>query len=288
MAEYIADKIKDEYKYWQKGDLIFISSPTGSGKTIFCLEVLLKYAAELNRNILYLVNRKILKGQLNTIISELSLQYRTSITIQTYQEMEHNILNFQYDKPKVASLENFDYVICDECHYFLTDSNFNTNTSISYRKIIDCSRENITVFLSATVAEIKNYIKQDIIVRDKMHSYFYSIPDGVSYRMGLYRDDQVKEYTLEKNYDYIIPHIRERKEDICDIVTQKEEKWLIFVDNIEYGNKLKQEIQLKFEEEKAKEQNTKETKKVVMLDSNYKNLEEASLEVEHISEKNCS
>lgn len=34
---FIADSIGTEYKKWRAGDTIFISSPTGSGKTTFVL-----------------------------------------------------------------------------------------------------------------------------------------------------------------------------------------------------------------------------------------------------------
>lgn len=56
--QYISDKIGDGYKTWEEGGMIFISSPTGSGKTFFILETLLPYARQQNKTILYLVNRK--------------------------------------------------------------------------------------------------------------------------------------------------------------------------------------------------------------------------------------
>ena len=59
--EYIAEKIGDNYQEWKNGDVVFISSPTGSGKTTFILKKLLPYLAEKGQRILYLVNRKALK-----------------------------------------------------------------------------------------------------------------------------------------------------------------------------------------------------------------------------------
>lgn len=54
---------------------MFITAPTGSGKTYFILNTLLPYARERNWNILYLVNRKILKEQLEEDVKEIDNQY---------------------------------------------------------------------------------------------------------------------------------------------------------------------------------------------------------------------
>lgn len=35
---YIVHSIGDDYKKWAEGDIIFISAPTGSGKTTFILK----------------------------------------------------------------------------------------------------------------------------------------------------------------------------------------------------------------------------------------------------------
>lgn len=94
MPEYISGTINEEYKTWERGELVFISSPTGSGKTIFCLETLLKYAAECNMRILYLVNRRILKEQLESEISKLEQKYRFAIDIELYQTLENQTSNF--------------------------------------------------------------------------------------------------------------------------------------------------------------------------------------------------
>ena len=65
---FIADSIGKGYKEWKfgdeegvvKGDNIFISSPTGRGKTSFIIREFLPYLAEQGKSLLYLVNRTIL------------------------------------------------------------------------------------------------------------------------------------------------------------------------------------------------------------------------------------
>lgn len=46
--KYVSDIIGDEYKKWDKGDIVFIKTPTGSGKTTFILDTLLEYAVSAN------------------------------------------------------------------------------------------------------------------------------------------------------------------------------------------------------------------------------------------------
>lgn len=43
---FLGDSIGEKYKEWKAGDCIFISAPTGSGKTTFILKTLLSYLAK--------------------------------------------------------------------------------------------------------------------------------------------------------------------------------------------------------------------------------------------------
>ena len=159
--EKVADLIGDEYEKWgarervpfdneetawiENEKCIFISSPTGSGKTYFILKVLLPYVLKKRQKLLYLVNRKILKGQIESeLFSSLSYEekdkIRDGIKIETYQTIEFELYKREDDKeeerrPKYTLKEysDYQYVVCDECHYFLADSNFNMNTIFSFR-----------------------------------------------------------------------------------------------------------------------------------------------------------
>ena len=57
--------------------------------------------------------------------------------------------------------ENHDYVVCDECHYFLTDSNYNTSTGVSFRWIQEMFAHKIRIFMSATIDEIEDIINKN-------------------------------------------------------------------------------------------------------------------------------
>ena len=143
--ETLTQIIGDEYKEWRPGNRIYITTPTGSGKTYFVLHVLLKHAVETNKRILCLVNRRALKAQVERDIESASRELRNvdyslepekQIDVCTYQQIE-NGKTFQLFREMLingspARFPYYDYVVFDEFHYFLTDANYNTNTAFSF------------------------------------------------------------------------------------------------------------------------------------------------------------
>ena len=96
--ETLTQIIGNEYEEWRPGNRIYITTPTGSGKTYFVLHVLLKYAVETNKRILYLVNRRALKAQVEKDIEATSKEMRKidyylepekQIEVCTYQQIEN-------------------------------------------------------------------------------------------------------------------------------------------------------------------------------------------------------
>ena len=75
--KWVSERIGEEYKKWESGSMVFIASPTGSGKTQFILKTLLPYFSKENKKILYLVNRRILKKQMEEDISKLPDEQRS-------------------------------------------------------------------------------------------------------------------------------------------------------------------------------------------------------------------
>ena len=93
ISMFIGDSIGETYKEWMPGATVFISSQTGSGKTTFVLRQLLPYVAEQNKRILYLVNRRILKEQMERDILTLPPELAAHITVEVYQTIENKSLN---------------------------------------------------------------------------------------------------------------------------------------------------------------------------------------------------
>ena len=62
--KYLVDIIREAYRGWEAGDVIFITAPTGTGKTHFIFYTLLEHIIRNKKRLLYLVNRRVLKTQL--------------------------------------------------------------------------------------------------------------------------------------------------------------------------------------------------------------------------------
>ena len=128
---YLADQIKDEYEKWTEEQTIMISAPTGAGKTYFVLHVLLPYAMKNGKKILYLTNRTILKEQLEEeakwVFYENANKCSANNTIDSYIEI---VMYQTLEAGRYYEKNHIDYIIADECHYFLTDSFFNSKTRV--------------------------------------------------------------------------------------------------------------------------------------------------------------
>lgn len=161
---WLSDIIADDYKEWDNTKIIF-DAGTGSGKTYFILNVLAAYAAEYNKTILYLCNRKPLHQKLLSITAE-----HDNITVILYHTLQSLIR-------KGECIEHFDYVISDECHFLLSDSTFNEYTDLAYHYLMN-QKDNVTVFMSATAGVFFNdLINQNIVSAD----HVYSVPKRYDY-----------------------------------------------------------------------------------------------------------
>ena len=195
----ITELIKiEDVRAWSKGDTIMISAPTGTGKSYFIKNIIYLVAAERKKKILFLVHRKRCKQQ---FFDELKKSNKLDvIDVVTYQTIE---------KRKDFDLSKYEYIVCDEFHYFTSDSNFNYKTDISLEKILNTN--SIKIFMSATGKLMNAYIKN----RKKVKTIDYKIDDDFDWmKLHFYNKDK----TLEV---------------VIDEVLEKEEKILIFIDNAE-------------------------------------------------------
>lgn len=255
----ITEKIGEDYTRWKQKDVVLIKAPTGSGKSYFILHTLLykiiddfynydKYPITIttryqsdknfmcngNIKMLYLVNRKILKDQLEEELYKLEIEWSNNfngmpftlsnfIDIETYQSIEKILKNNKIPNYLPNYLAQYYYVVYDECHYFYNDSNFNTYTQLSY----DCLRMEcqnaIQIFISATMENIEKTIKNDI------------------------PEENIFSYEINTDYSYIHLNVLKSKSMLKEkieetVKSKRSNKWLIFVDSIKEGEKLKEEI----------------------------------------------
>ena len=176
--EYITDAISlDDVKNWKdlSGNVI-IDSGTGTGKTTF-IKNLTDY------KMLYLCNRKALEEQF--------LEDNKNIEVMMYQKLESNIKsailgdNFILGSDLCSDMRSlinyfnqFDFIILDEAHYFVTDISFNTNVRYSLNFLFETLKDNKKILMTATSFEIKelelfNIEKEYHIDTDYSKVYFF-------------------------------------------------------------------------------------------------------------------
>lgn len=142
-------KIED-IENWTKGDIITIRAGTGKGKSYFIKNVLYAFAKEKDKKILMLIHRK---DCINQFLQEIESDEKTEhIIIKSYQSLEYKMLN----NVKIDFSE-YEYIVCDEFHYFMSDAVFNKTTDISLNTILE-QNDKIRIFMSATGDYMKGYI----------------------------------------------------------------------------------------------------------------------------------
>lgn len=251
MSKYVEDVIKDDYKKWLGNLIVFIEAPTGSGKTTFILDKLVDFAASEGKRILYLVNRDILKKQLDKKIDNLKIELckpndnefnenlNKAIEVKLYQSIEAECrANPQIIKSDTCE---YQYIVADECHYFLTDSVFNTYTQFSYEWIMAKIGYTNLIFISATIERIKTWITERMNVKkivslDEVGGLRNVCGKSVAF-VGI--NIYVIEYLLENDYSFVVPKVLNSMQEI-EVVIENEGggKWLIFIDSIKEGEEI--------------------------------------------------
>ncbi|WP_343224579.1 DEAD/DEAH box helicase family protein [Paenibacillus sp. ACRSA] len=168
--------------------MITIEAGTGVGKSYFIKNTLYEKAKREGTKILFLVNRTRLKDQ---FVEEIQKDGKDDvIDIFLYQKVESRL-----GREKAATFkDDYTYIVCDEFHYFLTDSTYNSNTDTSFKLIMSHSNKT-RIFMSATADITIDFFKFKQI---KFRSY--SVPHDYSHIKELifYRHEKVLEKYLSK------------------------------------------------------------------------------------------
>ncbi|MBU3075614.1 DEAD/DEAH box helicase family protein [Clostridium estertheticum] len=186
----------DEVRTWDKGDIITIGAGTGAGKSFFVKTILYAFAKKNHKRILFLIHRTNCVDQFrDEIITD---KKNDIIDIRTYQSLE-SVHNEGFD------FSVYDYIVCDEFHYFLGDASYNKTTDISLERILS-QRSAIRVFMSATGDYMKRYInnnKRKITINYRLPIYFDYI-EKLSFYCGNDSLNKVIENTLKKHEKIIL------------------------------------------------------------------------------------
>lgn len=160
---WVSDVItEEEVKSWDENSIITIKAGTGVGKSHFIKNSLYNIANKNNKKILMLIHRKNCTDQFTKEIERDSKH--DILRIQTYQSIEYLVKNGITSK-----LDMYDYIICDEWHYFMSDASFNKYTDISLKEILNTN--SIKIFMSATDSLMKEFLTSSNILNYETIDY---------------------------------------------------------------------------------------------------------------------
>ncbi len=178
----VTDCIQQDYLDWKRGDIVTISAGTGKGKSHFIKNTLYDYAKEKGKRILFFLHRT---NTIEQFEAEIAAEGKSDvIELITYQSFEKAIIH-----QNQLDLWMYEFIICDEYHYFGNDSSFNKYTDLSLNEIIEETDERVVVFMSATNEFIKEYLHNRKLITPKE----YVLPANYDYVKSLefYEDDQL-------------------------------------------------------------------------------------------------
>lgn len=174
--KWVSELIKDDYQKWES-DKVLLGCGTGRGKTTFALGTYCKYLLSHGHKVLYLCNRIALQEQIEGDITKYGVDDIDRISYQGFA-------NFLKKGENLESLQ-YDVYICDEAHYFLSDSEFNLYTDIAYDFLINAQNATV-VFMTATYKNIFEKIKSDVLSIGQKSPIEYILPTDYSYVESIY------------------------------------------------------------------------------------------------------
>ena len=167
---WVSELIGNDYESWP-GKIILLACGTGRGKTTFALGTYCKFLLSEGKSVIYLCNRTTLREQIRYDISRYGIK---DITCISYQKFTQMLISGDV-------IPEFDVYICDEAHYFLSDSEFNLYTDIIYEYLINRSHDKTLLFMTATYRNIFNKIERDIKEQSRQEAIKYSLPTDYGY-----------------------------------------------------------------------------------------------------------
>lgn len=149
MNKYVTDEINETMlEKLNNNTYYLILAGTGSGKTYFVKNTLRQFVLGDSKTMLVLTHRASLKKQTLADIDSAEMIYGF------YDDDDLQVMNYQFLLEKGEEfLDKFDYIVCDEAHYFTNDS-WNGRTKDEF-ELVKNSRA-IKIYMTATY---KTFIK---------------------------------------------------------------------------------------------------------------------------------
>ena len=278
MSQYLSEDIKQPIVHSPPGsprNVYLLKAPTGSGKTTFFIKDLVPEARRRRQQVLLIVNRSVLTEQLiNIYLKELGIPPGAiefpqegiyplgDLVVCSYQYMARRLQDKDTPNIKIGPFEAKEYafVVCDECHYFIADSVFTTDSAplVNLPKVF---AQSVRIYASATMSPVRNVIlKMEQVVdlaenfphweiwprfryaKNDMISQMYSNSTGLPKYAAFF------EVTgAEPDYSYLHPRILADGQALWDDVieqhgTHRLHKAVVFVDSKKQGTDCKNKL----------------------------------------------
>lgn len=278
MSQYLSEDIKQPIVHSPPGsprNVYLLKAPTGSGKTTFFIEELVPEARRREQAVLLIVNRSVLTEQLTNIylkelgippgaieFSQAGIYPLGDLVVCSYQYMAQRLQDKDTPNIKIGPFEAKEYafVVCDECHYFIADSVFTTDSAplVNLPKVF---AQSVRIYASATISPVRNVILKMEQVVDLAEKFpHWEIWPGFRYARnnmisqihsnhnGLLQYAAFFEVTgAEPNYSYLHPRILADGQALWDDVIEQHEahrlhKAVVFVDSKKQGTDCKNKL----------------------------------------------
>jgi hypothetical protein len=112
------------------------------------------------------------------------------IDIKTYQKLEYKELKSYFN-----DLSEYQYIVCDEFHYFMSDASFSKTTDMSFDLILS-QKFATKIFMSATGDQMKRYINDNKNIK----TIDYELPINFDFieDLSFFNDDNTFELFIEE------------------------------------------------------------------------------------------
>lgn len=218
---YASELIGDAFQHWGNGRVL-LDMGTGRGKNEFIIKKLVSWLVdEMLKNTT--IGRVLCLCPLNTLYDEMLQRrteaaiaevdgepmeiamindafYKNMLEVRTYQNIETKYRNDPASLKKY--LEDFKYIVADECHYFTDFSSYGMNTYLSLEVLQKAEADHVVIYMSATGKETYKLLEktsktpEDRIYKlpqDYQHikqKYFYSRENLVRMLKSLPEDEK--------------------------------------------------------------------------------------------------
>lgn len=250
--EWLTDAISShEIESLRPETPVLIVSQTGTGKTTLLFKHCLPVALRRKRRILYLCNRisladqmkeRCMKDELNSqqkagkvLVGGMKEYYTEKFLKEASDFGGIHILTYQKFLMVCEELDfsEYEYIVLDEAHFFLSDAGFNPYTEAIMDKILEKAAGVSRIYLTATPHEC-----MEMLYRKEANLLENHFPWCFDF------DKHFSVFVMDEDYSYMRPYFFKTQQYIMDKIraSSEDDNWLIFVRNKDRGAEMREAL----------------------------------------------